>query len=51
MSDSNSSRRNMDMDSEQEMEHALREHFDTEGPNLRIPNDPWEQLQSRMEEA
>ena len=38
------------MDSEQEMERVLREHFDTEGPNLRIPKDPWEWLQSRMGE-
>ena len=46
----NSSRRNMDQPPDREMESLLQEHFDAEGPNLHIPKDPWEWLQSRMEE-
>ena len=46
----NSSRRNMDQPPDREMESLLQEHFDDEGPNLRSPKDPWEWLQSRMEE-
>ena len=44
--------RNDSSDSEfdQEMERILREHFDSEGPVLSTPNDPWPWLESRMEE-
>ncbi len=35
---------------DQEMERVLREHFDAEAPNLRAPGDPWEWLESRMDE-
>ena len=33
-----------------EMERVLREHFDADEPGLRSPGDPWEWLESRMEE-
>ena len=44
--------RNDSSDSEfdQDMERILREHFDSEGPVLSTPNDPWPWLESRMEE-
>ncbi len=39
-----------DRDNDQEMERVLQEHFDAEGSSLRAPNDPWEWLESRMDE-
>ena len=33
-----------------EVERILREHFDSEAPGLRSPNDPWPWLESRLEE-
>ena len=33
-----------------EMERILHEHFDAEDPEFLSPSDPWEWLQSRMEE-
>ena len=32
------------------MERILRQHFESESEDLRSPNDPWEWLESRMEE-
>ncbi len=32
------------------MERILREHFESESAELRSPSDPWDRLQSRMEE-
>ena len=44
--------RNEQPDSEfdPEMERILREHFSTDEPHLRAPNDPWPWLESRLEE-
>ena len=39
-----------DNEFDQEMERILQEHFNAEDPNLRAPNDPWEWLESRLEE-
>ena len=39
-----------DNEFDQEMERILQEHFEAEDSNLRAPNDPWEWLESRMEE-
>ena len=39
-----------DNEFDQEMERVLREHFDAEDFGLRSPSDPWEWLESRMEE-
>ena len=39
-----------DSEFDQEMERILSEHFDSEDPALRTPNDPWPLLESRMEE-
>ena len=33
-----------------EMERLLQEHFDAEAPNLSAPGDPWQWLESRMNE-
>ena len=44
--------RNDSQDSEfdPEMERILQEHFDAEASDLRSPSDPWNWLESRMEE-
>ena len=39
-----------DNEFDQEMERILQEHFYAEDSNLRTPNDPWEWLESRMDE-
>ena len=39
-----------DNEFDQEMERILQEHFQAEDSSLRAPNDPWEWLESRLEE-
>ena len=39
-----------DSEFDPEMERILQEHFDEEGVNLRAPGNPWEWLESRLEE-
>ena len=39
-----------DNEMDQEMERVLRDHFYADRDNLRAPGDPWEWLESRMEE-
>ena len=39
-----------DSEFDPEIERILQEHFDEEGPNLRAPGDPWEWLESRLDE-
>ena len=39
-----------DNEFDQEMERLLHEHFDAEDSTLLAPDDPWEWLESRMEE-
>ncbi len=39
-----------DNEFDQEMERILREHFDADADNLRASGDPWEWLESRLEE-
>ena len=39
-----------DNEFDQEMERILQEHFDAEDSNLRAPGNPWEWLESRLEE-
>ena len=39
-----------DNEFDQEMERILQEHFDAENSNLRAPGNPWEWLESRLEE-
>ena len=39
-----------DNEFDQEMERILQEHFQAEDSDLRAPNDPWEWLESRLEE-
>ncbi len=39
-----------DNEFDQEMERILQEHFETEGSSLRAPGNPWEWLESRLEE-
>ena len=39
-----------DNEFDQEMERILQEHFDAEDSNLRTSGDPWEWLESRLEE-
>ena len=39
-----------DSEFDPEMERILQEHFDEEGVNLRAPSNPWEWLESRLEE-
>ena len=50
MARGNSPMRKNDGASDREMERVLREHFETESPDLRMSNDPWDWLQTRMEE-
>ena len=50
MARGNSPMRNNDGASDREMERLLREHFETESPDLRMSKDPWDWLHSRMEE-
>ena len=50
MAGNSSSGKNNDGASDREMEHVLREHFETESTDLRMSKDPWEWLQNRMEE-
>ena len=40
-----------DNEMDQDMERVLREHFDADASDLRSPNDPWEWLESRMDET
>ena len=39
-----------DSEFDPEMERALQEHFDADADNLRAPGNPWEWLESRLEE-
>ena len=39
-----------DQEFDQDMERALQEHFDVEESNLRADSDPWEWLQTRLDE-
>ena len=39
-----------DSEFDPEMERVLRDHFDSEASDLRSPSDPWQWLESRMEE-
>ena len=39
-----------DNEFDQEIERILQEHFDAEDSNLRAPGNPWEWLESRLEE-
>ena len=39
-----------DNEFDQEMERILQEHFDAEDSSLRAPSNPWEWLESRLEE-
>ena len=50
MARDSSSGKNNSGASDREMEHVLREHFETESTDLRMSKDPWEWLQNRMEE-
>ena len=50
MARDSSSGKNNSGASDREMERVLREHFETESPDLRMSKDPWEWLQNRMEE-
>ena len=50
MARDSSSRGNNSGASDREMERVLREHFETESPDLRMSKDPWDWLQNRMDE-
>ena len=50
MARDSSSRGNNGGASDREMERVLREHFETESPDLRMSKDPWDWLQNRMDE-
>lgn len=39
-----------DSEFDQEMERALRAHFESESPDLQTTSDPWPWLESRMDE-
>ena len=50
MARGSSSNKNDNGASDREMERVLREHFEAESSDLRMSKDPWDWLESRMEE-
>ena len=50
MDSRSSPRKGNDDGSDREMERVLREHFETESSDLRMSKDPWDWLESRMDE-
>ncbi len=50
MDSRSSPRKGNDDGSDREMERVLREHFESESSDLRMSKDPWDWLESRMDE-
>ena len=50
MDSRSSPQKSNDDGSDREMERVLREHFETESSDLRMSKDPWDWLESRMDE-